>query len=311
MTGAGAANVAYALEDSFLGGTGTSPTYYLPGTNATVDTLSLNNFLARIREPNTREQVRSVAERFEGALSVSFNLGTGEGGGRADSHDLVFNGTSGGGADILDSSLPTSAEWYLGTDFESGGTIETAERVAKGWVPVQASVAYTEGDLVRVTLDGIYGDEARNSSITPGSIVRPTDEADFHEVDLSLDGTTQAKLQSATLSFDALTRFERGASRQPIAAVPGPAQKTLDVAAIFTETDQLATAYGASAATSVQDSVNAISGSLTISPGGTPAASYELSGLAPETYAWSDLVAADTSLTEPVTFQLADIAQTA
>lgn len=311
MTGAGAATVAYTPESSFLGGPSGTPTYYLPGSNTLVETASIDNFLTRIREPNTRESVRSVAQSLEGGLTVSFNLGTGDSASRADFHDLIFNATDGSGNDTLDSSLPPSAEWYLGTDYESGGTISTAERVAKGWVCVQATVAYTQGDLVRVTLDGVYGDESYNTSITPGTIVSPGDEADFHEVTLTLDSTTQSKLQSATLTFDDLARFERGTSRQPIAAVAGPSPVTLDAQAIFTEVDQVELAYGGSGNTSVQDSLTGVSGSLTVSPEGTTAADYRFSGLKPATYEWSDLVNADESMTEPVTFQNNGITQNA
>jgi hypothetical protein len=311
MTGAGSASVAYALESSFLGGVGGSPTYVAPGSNISVDTASIDNFLTEIREPETRTSVRSVAGRFEGALSVSFNLGPGASTDRADFHELIFNGTDGSGNDTLATGLPPSAEWYLGTDFERGGSISTAERVAKGWVCVQASVTYSEGDLVRVTLDGIYGDEASNTTLTPGSIARPGQEADFHEVDLTLDATTQTKLQSATLNLDGLARFERGTSRQPIAAVAGPANASLDVEAIFTEADQLEAAYGASGVTSVQDSIDAVDGQFTISPGGTAAADYSLSGLKPDSYEWTDLVTADTSLTEPVTFNIDTVTQQA
>lgn len=305
MTGAGSANVAYAVETSYLGGAGGTPTYVHPGTNITVAELSIDNFLTRIRTPDQREALRSVAQNFEGALSVSFNLGT------ADYHDLIFNATDGSSNDIFDSSLPPSAEWYFGLDYESGGSISTAERVAKGWVCTQATVEYQQGDLVRVTLTGPYGDEALNTSLTPGSLSPPGTEADFHEVTLTLDTVTASKLQSATLQLNDLARLERGASRQPIAAVAGPATTTLDATAIYTENDQLELAYGGGSATSPLDSMTGVSGSLDVAPGGTSVSTFELSEVKPATYDWQDLVSADASATEPATFHVNGIKQTA
>jgi hypothetical protein len=305
MTGAGSANVAYALESSFLGGVGGSPTYRRPGSNLTVDTLSIDTFLQRIRAPGSRESIRSVSQRFEGALTVSFNLGSGQ------FNELLFNGTDGSGNDVFEPGLVPSAEWYLGVDFESGGSITTAERVAKGWVCVQATISYSEGDLVTVTLDGIYGDEATNTSLTPGTIATPGTEADFYEVDLQVDGAVQTKLQSATLSMDSLARFERGASRTPVAAVAGPATTTLDVEARFSGTEQLELAYGGAGATAPQDGGASVGGRFTVSPNGSTVADYALANMSPATYDWSDLVTADTSLTESVTFQVNGVSQTA
>jgi len=205
----------------------------------------------------------------------------------------------------VDVSAATGIEWVL-TD-GSGGEALTKTQSGGG----VTFVTYSEGDLVRVTLDGIYGDEASNTTLTPGTISRPGQEADFHEVDLSLDATTQTKLQSATLNLDGLARFERGTSRQPIAAVAGPATASLDVEAIFTEADQLELAYGSSGTTSVQDSIDAVNAQFTIAPGGMAAADYALAGLKPDSYEWADLVAADTSLTEPVTFDIDSVVQQA
>lgn len=305
MTGAGAATVAYELEDSFLGGVST-PSYKLPGTNVTVDEASIENFLTRIRDPNARESVRSVAGQFEGALSVSFNMGS------ATFNELIFNADDGSGNDILDSGLVDSAEWYLGTDFEDGGSISTVERVAKGWVCIQATIEWQQGGLVRVTLDGIYGDEDKNASITPGSITKPGDEAPFHAATLTLDSTTQAKAQSATISFSDLARFERGTDRNPIAAVAGPSPVTVDIQAIYTEADQLELAYGSAGSTTPQSSVGGVSGTFSFDvTGGSTVSSYDFTELTPQTYDWSDLVSAGTSLTEPVTFQCNGITQTA
>jgi len=266
MTGAGSASAAYTLENSFLGGVGSSPTYYLPGTNFTVDTMEIENFLVRVRDPGQRESIRSSSGRFEGALSVSFTFGNN------DFHDLLFNDTDGAGNDTFGSGLVPSAEWYLGTDFLSSGSVNTAERVAKGWVCVQATINYSENDDITVTLDGVYGDESYDQTLTPGSISKPSTEVPFHSAEFAVGGTVQTKLQSATVTMSDLARFERGASRQPIDAVAGPANTTLDLQAIFSETDQLELAYGSSGSGSVQDSMSGVDGSLTLSPGGAAVA---------------------------------------
>jgi hypothetical protein len=195
----------------------------------------------------------------------------------------------------------TSAEWYTGVDYLTG----TAERVLKGVVLTDASVQWGQGDNVTVSVTGVYGDESLNTSITPSSISDAGNPCPFHQASFSIDGVTQTKEQSATLTFSPLARLQRGSDRQPVDAVLGPVDPTLTVEAIFTEDDQLELAYGSSGATSPQDAVGGVSASATFGDTtGSTVLDYTLSGVTPASYSWSDLVNPDTDLTEPITFQI-------
>lgn len=294
MTGAGTATVAAAAESSFKTLPGT-PDYFVPGRDLAVEPIELDRALARQRAPDAVFATQSVAQNIEGAFGVEFTMDSSR---QSDVHDIVFNTTA---PYTLAPGVATSSRWYMGLDYLSG----TAERELIGCVPVDYSVSYTQGGPIRVSISFLYADEASNTSITPSSISEPTgDSAQFHGADLTIDGTTQAKLQDATLSLSNISRFQRGADPVALAAVVGPAQASLDTTAIFSETDQLELAYGGSGQTSTAADMDAVTASLDISAGGSTVASHSLAQCKPATYSWADLVAGDTDTTESVTFNV-------
>ena len=295
MTGAGSATVAFAMEDEFLD-LEASPTYYQPGKNVQVQDLSIQNALERVRDPGEAMPVDSIAQTFEGALSVSFDLA-------GDAwHDLVFPDSG--------TSFPSgayyapSAHWFIGLDYLDG----TAERVTQGTAVVDAQVQWQSGATVRVDLTMIYGDEEFNASITPANIETPPagDLYAFHGADLELDATVQAGLQQATLNLSNLARFRRGGDRFPMDVVGGAVEPTLDVEAIFTEesVDNVELAYGSSGASSPQDTVDSVPAQLALENGAGGSITYDLGSLKHDTYGWDNLVNPDEDTTESITFHV-------
>jgi hypothetical protein len=290
MPGAGSASpVAWTSEANYLGGPKSTPTYYEVGTNPQVDTAELDNDLLKIVAPDDPEAQRQLAQNLEGQLSVSWILT------RDAHHRWLFSDSNTG---YTGGQFP-SVEWYLGT--EAFGI--TTERRVKGWIPVTYSVEYTQGEPVRVTATGPYGDEASATSFTPSSYSASADEVAFHGASLDVDGATIAKLQSAELEISNIARLIRGTSRHPIDAVQGNVDTQLDHEAVYGSANRLELAYGSSGATAPEDSVGGVPASLSFSAGGTTAATYTLEGATPETYAWSNLANPEEDLTADVTYQ--------
>jgi len=289
MTGAGsAAPVAWAPEDSYLGGT-SSPTYREPGANIQVQTAELSRNLLEIVAPDDPETQAFLAQNLEGQLDVSFILKN------DDYHRLLFNDSFTG----FTSGRVNSAEWYLGVDYLGG----TTERQIKGWVPATATIEYNgTTEAVRVTLTGPYGDEESNTSITPGTVDRAGDEVPGHGASLSINSTTITKLQTATVQLENISRLQRGPDPRPLDAVQGNVSESIDMAAIYEGPSQYELALGTPGATSTQDSVDEVSGSVSFDIGGSTVADYTFAGVAPDTYDWQDLANNDADLNESITF---------
>lgn len=289
MPGAGSSTVAWAPEQSYLGGTADTPTYRLPGTNVQPNTVELSRNLVEIVAPDDVEVQKYLATQLEGQLDISFVLKNDE------FHRMVFNDNYTG----FTSGLVNSAEWYLGVDYRSG----TTERQIKGWAPATATIEYAGPDTpVRVTLSGPYGDEETNTTITPGTIDDPGDEVPGHGTSLTIDGTSfDDRLQSAALSFEGLSELIRGASQTPIEATARVPSESVEIEHIYDGPELYEQILGTSGATSTQESVDAVTGSLSFSADATTRADYSFDRIKPDTYDWQDLANGDADLKENVT----------
>jgi hypothetical protein len=299
MTGAGSASLAFVKEDSF-GTLPGDPTYYLPGRNPTIQDLSLDNVLSRLREPGNAEAVDSLAGNLEGAFGVSYAMSNDVHG---DVRDIVFND----GGTGFTSGLATTSRWYTGVDYVDGTTVSTAERELSACIPLEYQIQYQQGqNTIRETLTMGYADESLNTAITPGSITGPTDGNDvpFHGAELTVDATVIDREQSITLSFSNISRYQRGSSRTATNAVLAAPETTLDVAAIYGGNDTLELAYGGTSATAPEDQLTNVSGDLTFDVGGTTVATYSFAKLKPDSYEWADLLDEETDLTDPVTYHV-------
>ncbi|MFC7044298.1 hypothetical protein ACFQH6_01775 [Halobacteriaceae archaeon GCM10025711] len=191
-----------------------------------------------------------------------------------------------------------SSRWYLGLDYLDG----VAERELMGVVFPQLRVQYQEGQPVRMDVVGFYGDEQKNTSLTPGSLVgKDDDPMVFHGATLSIPSATAvAKLQSGTLNIQTGAHAQRGAGRHPVDAVLGGVNTTLDVTDIITDTSKLELAYGAAdaPATTVSGAADA---SFKFTTPGTSSLDFQLSGVTPNEYSWNDFTNPDTDVTEQFT----------
>ena len=301
MTGGGTASVAFAKESSFMGAlvddddADSDPDYFAPGRNVQVQDVELSNALQRMREPDEVESVESIAQNLEGAFAVSAVVSADV---HADVQDIIFNDAGAG----FKKGLAATSRWFVGVDYYSG----TAERELLGVTPLEYRVEYQQGGMVRYTLTAAYADEKRATSITPANIVQATDGSSVphHGVTLTVDAAAQTKLQSATLSISNIARFQWGSERKALDAVIAAPQSTLDAEAIFSGSSQLEIAYGAAAATTPQDSLSSVTGSLELAASTGTVATFTLAKLKPDTYNWSDLVDAENDMAESVNYHV-------
>jgi len=295
VTGAGSATAAYTVENSYGDGPATDPKWTQPGLNVSLTDLSIEQALQRARHPDDPTPAGSREGEWEGAVGVGFDLTD------DNFHELVF---ADGGTALPNSfmSVP-SATWYFGVDLPDG---TTDARTPVGAAVIDASVEYNRGENIRVELTMLFGDEPDDIA-APSTIQKPNvdDVFTYHGTGLTVDGTAQALLQSASLSLSNLASLRRGQDRKPYDAVTGAIEPSFSTDAVYTEKDQNTLAYGSTAGG--VEIVGAVDGTLSFENGQGDTIEYALSGLQPNTYNWADLISADTNLTEPIDYHVADI----
>jgi len=304
VPGAGSAHLSFVKESSFGTEPGT-PTYYKPGRNPTVETLTLDNLLTRLRETGTPEPVTSIVGNLDGAFSASWIVSEDIHG---DVRDIVFND---GGIGFT-TGLAATSSWYVGTKYlNTSDTENTVERNLTGVIPFSFRIDWTQGEPIRATFTGGYADESRNTSKTPSGETAPSDGQDvnFAGADWQVDGTTISRLDSASLEFGGpLYRYIRDDTRTADTAILATPETTLTVAATYHTNDQLEIAYGgATGNSSPQSTLSEVSGTtdLKLDSGGSTFVTYDLKNVVPRTYEWQDVISGDTDLTDPVTFDAA------
>jgi len=300
MSGAGSATVAYALEQSYNGAlvdsdTDGTPEWYQPGIDVTVGDLTVEQALERRRQPDDPTPAGSREGNWEGALSVSYTLTD------DNWHDLVF---ADGGTALPHSPMAApSATWYFEVELPDGST---EPRTPTGAVVQEATINYEQGSDVTVELTILFGDEPNDVTAPADADIQQPAESDAfsrHGTTFDVDGMSQtALLQSATLSLSGLARFRRGADRKPHDAVTGPIEPSLSSDAIFTERDQLAMAVD-----NADDAVGKVPATLEFSNGQGTTIGYNLTGVQPASYGWSNLIAPDSDLAEPIDYHVADV----
>jgi hypothetical protein len=298
MTGAGSAEVAWALESSYATLPGT-PTWYQPGIDVEVSQASLDNALTRARQPDDPTPVESREGNLEGAFTVTFTMTD------TNFHELVFPDSS--NTDLASGgALAPTATWYL----KSKTPTSTEERFLTGAAVESVSWSYTQGEDVTVELTVIYGDEDDGTNLsTPGSINQPSvsNSVPFHAADLKLNSTSVSKLDSATLELTGLARFRRGQQRAPVDAITGGIEPSLSFSAVLEDNTYRQLAYGSTTANTPQDSIDKQSGTLDLDNNSGDVAEYTLTNVQLTSYDWSDLVAPDTDITDPVDAHVGDV----
>lgn len=297
MTGAGSAEVAYRVESNYLSAGAGS--WIQPGVDVQVTDLTIDNQPNRNRQPDNNTPERSRVGNFSGTIGVTWALTD------TNWHDLVP--TSGGSLSGVGPAAP-SAEWYFSTGaLDSANAQFSQDLTAAGAALQNAEVQHQENEDVTVSATIPFGGVSGN---TPTSITQPSasDVFTHHGASLSIGGTAQSGLTSATLSLANLSRFRQEASRTPLDAVVGATSPELSTDANFTEADQLEAAIGGNSVTSIADQIDGhASGSLDFTNGAGTTISYSLTRLQPANYQWTDLINADGDLSEPVTYHVADV----
>lgn len=302
MPGAGSGTLLFGIESSFKGSVKNTD-YYHFGRNPTVDEISLERELQRLREAGVIEDVESVSQQIEGAVNVSATI---NGGVHDNVETVVFNDSGTG----FTTGEATSAQVLVGAEYLDGGGTSTKLRDLKGAIPTQYQVSYNQGQPVRYSLNMLFADEADGSEPAAADITSPSSGQDamFHSFDFSADSTSITKLQSCTLTLSNLYRYHRGNQMTPIAAVLAAPELTCTATAIWDDpTDQLEYAYGSSGATAPEDSMTGQSLTVDIDDKtGTDVTQYGLSGAKPNTESWSDVIESENDTTEEVEWFVAN-----
>jgi|APHM01.1.fsa_nt_gi hypothetical protein len=306
MSASGAQHVAFVKPTGFLS-IPADPDYYSPGRNITVDELSLSRQLAELREPDNAEAIETIAGYADGAFAASWAM-------NADTHrdvqDIVFNdlGVQPNPNEAFNTGQAALSRWYVGTDyFDDTNSVQTQERVLKGCIPLSYSISYQQSsNTIRESLTMAYADEEANTVQTPISTIGATQDSTvpFHGADLQINATgVNNRLQSATLEFGGpMYRYQTGTDPIPVNAVTAGITKSLTMAASFEREQHRELAYGGTGATTLQDTVDSVSGSLQLSAAGGTVATYGLPNMAVNNYSWNDLITPDTDLAENVEF---------
>jgi len=297
MTGAGSATVAATVEDEFNAGPAADPMWFQPGIDVGVTDLTVEQALERSRHPNTPLPAGSREGNFEGGLGLEWSLTD------ANFHDLVF--ADGGSALPEDPMAAPSATWYFAVQLPDG---TTEARTPTGTIVIDAEITYEQGNDIRVSLTMLYAEEPDDvTAPSDADIQQPSEDEvySWHGTTFSVDGLNQPLMQTATISLSGLARFRRGQSRHPYDAVVDAIEPSFSTDAVFTERDQLALAVD-----DVDEQVAKVPGSMEFENGQGDTIEYAMEGLQPNTYGWSDLVAADTDLSEPIDYHVTNITPT-
>jgi hypothetical protein len=299
MTGAGTGTLVAAGEQDFMGSlvdddTDGTPDLFHLGRNPTISELSLSNELEEMREGDEAWSVESVKQNFEGAIAVEAAVSE-------DVHtdieeQLVLNAT-----DTVVPGVSTSGRIFAGVNYPSGQATEEY----LGCIPLSYDVSYEQGGNVTYSLSMAYADQKPDPStdLTTATEVTDGSTVGFHDFDLSIDGTTVADMQSATLSLSELSRFQRGGSPTPNRGVTAAPSASLDVEAIFTSPSRLDLARGSSTS-APPDRLDSVPGTITINaPSGGALRTFELDNLKPDTHNWNEILGTEDT-TDSTTFNV-------
>lgn len=298
----GSRSVAYLHEpDGNYMGSPNDTTYKVPGKDITIEDISLENAIQRMRLPDDPQTYDAIAQTFEGAISMSWTETT------PWWLNHVFGGppaSSGTGPYTYTWTFPgagsawyiQSSRWFVGINHANG----VAERELKGAVFGQLQSSISIGETVRTSVTGFYGDEQKNTALTPGSYQgKNATPMVFHGGELEIpNATTITRPQEATLEITTGARPEREWARKPVGAVLGAVETTLDLQKVITGTSQIDLAYGTTTAPTTGDVGGAADGTLRFTTGGTPQLEYQMTRVTPDTYNWQNAANIDADFLE-------------
>lgn len=268
--------------------------YSTPGADVTLSEISIDNGAERIRVPGQADPYATVFHQFEGSISVSGTITTG--------NTSWFQNV------MADNSSPyefqigsaTSSRWYVGCDPGVG----TVERELMGVVFPQCSISCEQDDEVTFELTGFYGDEQKNSSLSKGSPIQPTgDPLVFHGGKFELPKSQKLMgMESGTLTLNSQARLHRGWDRHPFDAVMGGHESQVEFERVFFQDGSVTDiAYGSQGSTAPQKYPSGASGVLSFTaPSGTLTAT--LNKVVPSEYSWDNAGQVNEDMMETGTF---------
>lgn len=279
------------------------------GLEPTIEDISFERALSELGLPSDPETVRTVAQQFEGAVSLSFvpagepwyhnhHMGTQPTADGESSAPYSYTWTP-----TLTTSMP-SARLYAWADYPGG----RLEREIQGAAFDGLTVDISRGEDVRISLTGFYGDEVPNSSAT--NTAGPVPDGDPLVVDaaeLSIpDTNTLVEMDSATLEINSGARARRGFGQHPVGAATGRFETSLDITKALTSSTQLELAYGGSDGVSARvDGAN--QGVLSFSTPGATSLEYQLGTVTPGSYSWEDFDDLDSDLAESLSYTINNV----
>jgi len=288
VTGAGSGELIFGHEGEFANSLVDSdsdgtPDLFAFGRNPSITELSLENQLQRLREADSVWSVESVKQNFQGAIGVEATVS-------ADVHDEVEKVVFNDGGTAMKAGLASSARIFAGVQYPTG----TAEEEYLGCIPLEYAINYEQGGMVTYSLSMAYADQKPDPTTDLSTATRVSDSSSvpFHGLELQVDGTTVADLQSAELSISDIARLQYGASPTANRGVIANPQAQLDVEALFTTPSRLDMARGA-ADSAPPDTLDSVTGTITISSEGQPVSTYNLAKLKPDTHSWNNVISTD------------------
>lgn len=263
---------------------------FVPGGSGSLDTAQAANRIVRITNFSKDVAVALEESNFEGAFAMSWVL----------TNPWWLEGIFGSPTTVDNSDGSWTHTYSLGSPlpfyiFEGYETSTTAERELKGCVPrgVQLQPEVGEDGGTRVTMDGFYATEETNTSVTLTSQDGLDDDVlDYADATLKRDGSAEALVQSATLSYgwrtaEPIYTFGQRTATDFVAGLLTP---TLEYAKLKQDAATLQDVYGGASATTVQgDVTNKVSCELAWDNGAAAGSGinkhvYSLSTTAPASY---------------------------
>ncbi|MEE6210854.1 hypothetical protein U3A55_11915 [Salarchaeum sp. III] len=290
MTGAGSATtLAFGKEQEFLGSlvdedSDGTPGYWAFGRNATLTELDLDRQLARLRDATSAEAVESIAGKIDGGVAVEAAVAAET---HSHVHDIIFPGGTG-----FSPGRPPFSRVFTGVNHLDG----SVDRELRGCIPLEYSVSFDE-DTETVTYSLILGyatEPDTPTSIDQADVTTPStgSTAAFHGFTLTLDGADVTKLSTCELTISNIARYHYGASAEPVDATIAAPEAELSATATFTSgsKDRLDLTYGGASATSIQDRMDSVSGSIDAQGPSGSIAAYTLPRVKLNDQSWENVI---------------------
>lgn len=249
--------VYYYWEDGGFAAAPADSTEKTFGADITVNTTEGSNAIQRVFRPGKRVGVDQLAMVFDGSWSVQFTLvnpwwirtllgspsqtaNDTDGDGATDSYTYDYTGTS-----------PETIQIVEGHE-QSG-----KQRVLKGCFATRATIDTSVEQGAEVTLEGAYVDEElQSNAMTAQPTATDTyDPLTFAEGSIALGGTTEKYVQNMSLTIEAnADPIREMGTRKAVDFNPKVLAPSVNFGKLFDgDHDSLASLFGGSAATSVQE----------------------------------------------------------